>query len=110
MPVERSKAAAVSFTPCTLFVGAGVGGSWLPGDAPGVGGAEGRLRVPLFLRHPDGLTGRRIYDDVIELADLMPTLVDAFEAQPGIGTIQLDGKMLDIPHLNQAKKTLASAE
>ncbi len=36
-------------------------------------------------------------------------VVDAFEAEPGVGTLALDGKMLDIPHLKQARNTLASA-
>ncbi|TDI60327.1 MAG: CoA ester lyase [Alphaproteobacteria bacterium] len=35
-------------------------------------------------------------------------VVDAFAAEPGIGALQLDGKMLDMPHLVQAKKTLAA--
>lgn len=34
-------------------------------------------------------------------------IVKAFEDQPGAGVIALDGKMLDIPHLKQAEKTLA---
>jgi citrate lyase subunit beta/citryl-CoA lyase len=33
-------------------------------------------------------------------------VVAAFESQPGIGTIGLDGKMLDIPHLKQAHRLL----
>lgn len=33
-------------------------------------------------------------------------VVAAFAAQPGIGTIGLDGKMLDIPHLKQARRVL----
>jgi citrate lyase subunit beta/citryl-CoA lyase len=36
-------------------------------------------------------------------------VLDAFSAQPGTGTIGLDGKMLDIPHLKQAEKVLARA-
>lgn len=37
-------------------------------------------------------------------------VVEAFTASPGIGTIGLEGKMLDIPHLKQAEKTLAFHE
>lgn len=37
-------------------------------------------------------------------------VVAAFEAQPGAGTVGLDGKMIDIPHLKQAQKVLAKAE
>lgn len=34
-------------------------------------------------------------------------VVAAFDAQPGAGTIGLDGKMLDAPHLDQARQVLA---
>lgn len=37
-------------------------------------------------------------------------VVDAFAAASDAGTIGLDGKMLDIPHLKQARQTLALAE
>lgn len=36
-------------------------------------------------------------------------IVDAFAAQPGIGTLQLDGKMIDQPHLEQARRLLRRA-
>jgi citrate lyase subunit beta/citryl-CoA lyase len=36
-------------------------------------------------------------------------VVDAFAAQPDAGTLSLDGVMLDIPHLKQARRTLAQA-
>ena len=35
-------------------------------------------------------------------------IVDAFAANPGAGTLGIDGKMFDIPHLKAAQKTLAS--
>lgn len=34
----------------------------------------------------------------------------AFDANPGAGTVGLDGKMVDIPHLKQAQRVLAQAE
>lgn len=37
-------------------------------------------------------------------------VVDAFAANPGVGTVGMDGKMLDVPHLKQAKQTLALAK
>ncbi|MEO0032125.1 MAG: hypothetical protein RIS94_1883 [Pseudomonadota bacterium] len=37
-------------------------------------------------------------------------VVDLFAANPNSGTLGLDGKMLDIPHLKQAQKTLAMHE
>ena len=33
-------------------------------------------------------------------------VVAAFEANPGIGAVQLDGKMIDAPHLRQARRLL----
>ncbi|MDZ4773254.1 MAG: sulfatase-like hydrolase/transferase [Planctomycetota bacterium] len=40
---------------------------------------DGMLRVPLVLRHPDSLTGERVSDAVVELADLLPTFVEWFD-------------------------------
>lgn len=37
-------------------------------------------------------------------------IVAAFDAQPGVGTIGLDGKMIDMPHLKQARQVLALHE
>jgi citrate lyase subunit beta/citryl-CoA lyase len=37
-------------------------------------------------------------------------VVDVFEQNPGLGTVGLDGKMLDMPHLKQARNVLAMAE
>ena len=37
-------------------------------------------------------------------------VIDAFEAAPGAGTVGLDGKMIDIPHLKQARNVLAHHE
>ena len=37
-------------------------------------------------------------------------VVEVFEQNPGLGTIGLDGKMLDMPHLKQARSLLALAE
>ncbi|MGB3797121.1 MAG: HpcH/HpaI aldolase/citrate lyase family protein, partial [Alteraurantiacibacter sp.] len=34
-------------------------------------------------------------------------IVDAFAAQPEAGALQLDGKMIDRPHLTQARRVLA---
>ena len=36
-------------------------------------------------------------------------VVEAFEASPGAGALSLDGRMIDRPHLVQAKRLLASA-
>ncbi len=37
-------------------------------------------------------------------------VIDVFEQNPGLGTVGLDGKMLDMPHLKQARNVLALAE
>lgn len=37
-------------------------------------------------------------------------VVDLFESNPGLGTIGLEGKMLDMPHLKQAQRVLALAQ
>ena len=37
-------------------------------------------------------------------------VVAAFEASPGAGTVGLDGRMIDLPHLKQARAVLADAE
>ncbi len=69
-------------------------------------GFSGRLaihpaQVPIinegYLPTPDEITHAR-------------RIVDAFAANPGAGTIGLDGKMIDIPHFKQAKSILALAE
>jgi len=36
------------------------------------------LHVPLFLHHPDSFTGERVLAPVVELGDLLPTLVELF--------------------------------
>ncbi|WP_340587271.1 CoA ester lyase [Erythrobacter alti] len=43
-----------------------------------------------------------------ELAEAR-AIVDLFTENPGVGALQLDGRMIDQPHFEQAKKLLASA-
>jgi len=45
-----------------------------------------------------------------EEVDYAQRVVDVFEQNPGLGTVGLDGKMLDMPHLKQARNVLAMAE
>jgi hypothetical protein len=40
---------------------------------------DGFLHVPLVLRHPDSLTGARVLEPIVELADVLPTLVEMFD-------------------------------
>ena len=37
-------------------------------------------------------------------------IVDAFAAHPGAGVLQVDGKMVDAPHLKQARHLLSLAD
>lgn len=37
-------------------------------------------------------------------------MVQVFEDNPGLGTVGLDGKMLDMPHLKQARRVLELAK
>jgi citrate lyase subunit beta/citryl-CoA lyase len=69
----------------------------------------------------DGFTGRlAIHPDQVAIINecFSPSAEDiahaqriaaAFAAQPGIGTIGIDGQMFDIPHLKSALRTLAAA-
>lgn len=68
-------------------------------------GFAGRLAI-----HPDQVAGIRhaFAPSDADLA-LARRIVTAFDDNPGLGTIGLDGKMYDIPHLKQARRTLAAA-
>lgn len=69
----------------------------------------------------DGFTGRiaihpaqvetinRCFSPSEEEVAFARRVVDLFAANPGVGTLGLDGKMLDIPHLKAAQKVLAAA-
>lgn len=46
------------------------------------------------------------YLPTAEEAALAARIVEAFDAQPGAGTLGIDGKMYDMPHLKQARRTL----
>jgi hypothetical protein len=49
------------------------------------------LHVPLFLRHPKSLTGRRVMGELVELQDVMPTVLDWLELASPSG---VDGRSL----------------
>lgn len=67
-------------------------------------GFIGRLAI-----HPAQVEGinRAFAPSDADLA-LARRIVAAFDADPGLGTIGIDGKMYDIPHLKQARRVLAS--
>jgi citrate lyase subunit beta/citryl-CoA lyase len=67
-------------------------------------GFTGRVAI-----HPDqvAIINRCYAPSEAEVAEAR-RIVAAFEANPGAGTLGIDGKMYDIPHLKAARKTLAS--
>ncbi len=67
-------------------------------------GFVGRLAI-----HPDQVAViNRAYAPSLAEVERARKIVAAFEADPGAGTLGVDGKMIDIPHLKAARKTLAS--
>lgn len=68
-------------------------------------GFLGRIAI-----HPDQVAtiNRCFSPSVDEIAEARK-IVDAFAAHPDAGTLGIDGKMYDIPHLKAAQKTLAAA-
>jgi citrate lyase subunit beta/citryl-CoA lyase len=67
-------------------------------------GFVGRLAI-----HPDQVAIiNRAYAPSAAEIEHARKIVAAFEADPAAGTLGVDGKMVDIPHLKAARKTLAS--
>ncbi len=70
----------------------------------------------------DGFSGKlAIHPDQVEVINLAFTpsaeevaraqrIVELFEANPGAGTLAMDGIMLDLPHLQQARRILAAVD
>lgn len=68
-------------------------------------GFLGRIAI-----HPDQVeTINRCFSPSAEEIAEAQKIVDAFAANPDAGTLGIDGKMVDIPHLKAARKTLAAA-
>ena len=67
-------------------------------------GFQGRLAI-----HPDQIEAinRAYAPSEAEVAEAR-RIVAAFEADPGRGAFALDGRMIDLPHLKAARRTLAS--
>lgn len=80
------------------------------------------LRTSCRAAAREGFTGRiAIHPDQVAIineafapseddVDVARRVIAAFEAQSGTGTVGLDGKMLDIPHLKQAQHVLTMHE
>lgn len=76
-------------------------------DAAGArrAGFTGKIAI-----HPDqvALINQAFTPDAADI-ERARRIVTAFEQAPGVGTLQLDGDMLDRPHLKQALRILANA-
>ena len=61
--------------------------------------------------HPDqsAVINRAFTPSAEEIAHAR-RVIELFEANPGLGTVGLEGKMLDMPHLKQARNVVALAE
>ena len=69
-------------------------------------GFNGRVAI-----HPDQVAPiNRAFSPAEEEVDLARRIVAAFERDGGVGTVGIDGKMFDIPHLKRARKVLALHE
>lgn len=68
-------------------------------------GFSGKLAI-----HPDqvGPINAAFTPDATEIAHA-ERIVAAFAANPGLGTVGMDGRMVDMPHLKQARRLLAAA-
>jgi citrate lyase subunit beta/citryl-CoA lyase len=61
-----------------------------------------------FAIHPDQIAViNEAFSPTVEEIDWSEQVVAAFAAEPGVGVVALDGKMLDMPHLKQARNILA---
>ena len=72
--------------------------------ARGATDSSGRLAI-----HPDQVAViNRAYTPSHAEIEHARKIVAAFEADPGAGALGIDGRMVDIPHLKAARKTLSS--
>jgi len=83
---------------------------------------DGGLRASCEEARRDGFSGKlAIHPSQVEIINQAFTpseeeveqarrIVALFEANPGVGVLSLDGRMVDLPHLTQAQKILAAAE
>ncbi len=69
-------------------------------------GFTGRIAI-----HPDQVaTINRCFSPSEAEVEEARRITDAFAAQPNAGTLGIDGKMYDIPHLKAARRTLAAVD
>ncbi|MEK7343037.1 MAG: CoA ester lyase [Pseudomonadota bacterium] len=104
----------------TLFAAHAAGAPAIETVFPGID-APAALAAYVARARRDGFTGMMaIHPAQVEIinAGFTPTetelaharaVIDAFAANPGVGALRLDGKMIDRPHLIQAQRILAQA-
>ena len=69
-----------------------------------------RCGAPAITRGSQAPIANRAFTPSGEEVSHARRVVAAFEDNPGLGTVGLDGMMLDMPHLKQARNVLALAE
>ncbi|MCC2600892.1 HpcH/HpaI aldolase/citrate lyase family protein [Sphingopyxis yananensis] len=105
----------------TLFAAHGAGTAAIDTVFPAIKDAEGLARYAATARR-DGFTGMMaIHPSQVEPINAAFTpsteelqrahaIVEAFNNNPGAGVLQIDGKMIDAPHLKQARHILSLAD
>lgn len=105
----------------TLFAAHGAGTAAIDTVFPAIKDEAGLAAYAARARR-DGFTGMMaIHPSQVELINAAFTpsaqeagraqaIVDAFAANPGVGVLQVDGKMVDAPHLKQAQHILSLAD
>lgn len=122
---SASRHADGSFTPpiemaraLTLFAAHGAGVAAIDTVFPAIQNAEGLAAYAGRARR-DGFTGmmaihpsqvapiNAAFTPTADEASRARAIIEAFAANPGAGVLQIDGKMIDAPHLNQARHILS---
>jgi citrate lyase subunit beta / citryl-CoA lyase len=105
----------------TLFAAHGAGTAAIDTVFPAIKDSEGLARYAATARR-DGFTGMMaIHPSQVEAINAAFTpsaeelerahaIVEAFNNNPGAGVLQIDGKMIDAPHLKQARHILSLAD
>lgn len=105
----------------TLFAAHGAGTAAIDTVFPAIKDADGLARYAATARR-DGFTGMMaIHPSQVEPINAAFTpspeelerahaIVEAFNNNPGAGVLQIDGKMIDAPHLKQARHILSLAD
>ena len=105
----------------TLFAAHGAGVAAIDTVYPAIKDEAGLAAYAARARR-DGFTGmmaihpsqvepiNSAFTPTAEESSRAQAIVDAFAANPGVGVLQIDGKMVDAPHLKQAKHILALSD